>query len=129
LGAFIPFISLFTMIYQYRVLKSDGTTAYDIGKYAVSSSPISFLRYASAIGLAILFMVGNVLLSAQDKIDAANFARGQTWINPFNQAKVDIPRAGWLQHKPIALEITFIFSHGQAKSFKSCLGESLSARK
>ena len=128
LGAFIPFITIFTMSLQYRNIKRDGTTAYDIGRYRIIDWPVSPARYLIAITFILTSFAASRMIEIEGRDDAKHFAQGQQWANPITLARVEV-QSGWVasSQKTLQGQTVYIFTR-PAEELQVIFGqESISA--
>lgn len=95
LGIGFPLVFLFTMLRQYRNLKSRGQTGYDLGRFNVKARPIGVLRTASAVLVFAVLMGIGLTLQVLDKAQERRYYSGFSWHNPVTGKSLAVPD-GWV---------------------------------
>ncbi|MBD9652906.1 RDD family protein [Ensifer sp. ENS09] len=91
LGLGIPFVALFTQIYQCRRVGAGNAAGYDEGFAMVVGRP-SGVRVGVGAACAAALFFGMVVLSAIDKTAQAEIETTRTWRNPITQQNAEIAR-------------------------------------
>ncbi|MDE1173546.1 MAG: RDD family protein [Parvibaculaceae bacterium] len=94
LGTGFPLVSLFTMIYQYRKVKSGGQATYDKGAFHVKAPRLGIIRGLLVTVVIILLLIAIGLVQNLPKNEYPSSYSGTTWMNQITGKPVSIPE-GW----------------------------------
>ena len=93
-GLGIPFVTLVTMIVQYRKLRDDRRTSYDKGAFRVHATPFGPVRTAASVCATVLVTALVMYFNGKLGEEQRRYHAGFEWTNPVTGLPTDVP-SGW----------------------------------